>query len=205
MRIALLVFIVLLFSSCESKQPKLIIPNAERDKIYFQLINPVTEKFEIPKLRETYLSGDDLEVRVWVEAFGFDGLILKRINKQWSATAIKQIDCSGEFRDKNLPYQTGKINLATPKSGWEDSWQRLIDAGILDLPDASELPNEKSMIDGIAYVVETNLNGKYRVYYYGNPQVQEWKEAKQMMKIGEIIADEFGLFNFKYGSLCLPK
>jgi hypothetical protein len=65
--------------------------------------------------------------------------------------------------------------------------------------------NDKSYLDGIGYAVETNQNGKYRIYFYSNPNLQKTEEAKRMMKIGEIIADEFGLHNFKVGSLCLEK
>ena len=69
------------------------------------------------------------------------------------------------------------------------------------------MPNSEdvSTIVGIGYMVETNQNGKYRIYFYSNPQNQKTNEAKQMIKIGEIIADEFGLHNFKFGSLCLEK
>jgi len=50
--------------------------------------------------------------------------------------------------------------------------------------------------DGKGYVVETNHDYVYRTYQYSNPDKEKLKEAKQMIKIGEIIADEFGLESF---------
>src|SRR5215213_1963628 len=163
MRAIVLLFIVL-FAAC-SQRPELIIPNAGKDNIFTQFANPITDKYGLPKLRETSLSGDDLEVRVWVVTFKMDGFILKRTNDNWSATAIKEIDCSKEnYYPKDKTYELGKSNLSAPKSGWEKTWQKLVETRILDLPDPSQLEGEKFPIDGIGYAVETNLDGKYRFY-----------------------------------------
>ena len=53
------------------------------------------------------------------------------------------------------------------------------------------------MTDGYGYVVEININGTYRTYHYMSPASQNWPEAKQMMKISNIIYEEFGLAEFK--------
>jgi hypothetical protein len=47
--------------------------------------------------------------------------------------------------------------------------------------------------DGMSYVVEINSDRTYRTYMYDNPFYAKCDEAKRMMKIGEIVADEFGL------------
>ena len=90
----------------------------------------------------------------------------------------------------------GKINLSNPKSGWNATWQKLVDAGILVLPDSSKLKYEDGVMDGKSYVIETNSDYLYRTYQYGNPNYVKLKEAKQMVEIGQIIADEFGLESF---------
>ena len=199
MRILLLSFIVLFSLCC---QPTLIVPDARKDEILTNALNPITDKYELSKLRESYFSGDDFEVRVWVEGFEIDGFILRRFNKTWLAIAIKELDCKRfSHYPKDKIYKLGKVNLSTPKSGWKNTWQKLVEAGILDLPNSDDV----SYIDGMGYIVETNRNGKYRIYFYSNPNLQKTEEAKRMMKIGEIIADEFGLHNFKIGSLCLEK
>ncbi|HXG85973.1 MAG TPA: hypothetical protein VNI84_18270 [Pyrinomonadaceae bacterium] len=202
MKNLLLIFSLLLSSCVEYRKPELSIPDQKRDEIFQRFVNPLTEKYEIEKLREKYLSGDDFEVRVWIAGFEIDGFILRRTDSNWSANAIKEIDCKTfNYYQKDKVYELGKINLPTPKSGWENTWQKLVETGILDLPHSDEI----SYIDGMSYFTEINQNGKYRIYTYSNPDSQKTEEAKRMRKIGEIVADEFGLHNFKIGSLCLEK
>ena len=195
----IILLLVIFLSSCF--QPTLIIPDATKDEIFTNGLNPITDKFELSKLRESYFSGDNFEVRVWVTGFDIDGFILRRFNKTWLAIAIKEIDCKKFGYPKDKIYKLGKFNLSNPKSGWKNTWQKLAEAGILDLPGSDDV----SYIDGMSYIVETNQNGKYRIYFYSNPDLQKTEEAERMMKIGEIIADEFGLNNFKVGSFCLEK
>jgi hypothetical protein len=98
--------------------------------------------------------------------------------------------------------EKGKVELKNPKSGWEALWQKLVEAGILTLPDSSELEYKNDVTDGKSYVVETNVENVYRTYEYGNPNYEELKEAKQIIKIGQIIADEFDLDSFSIKSGC---
>ena len=199
MKVAILLFIFL-FSSCfVNQKPKLIIPDAKRDEIFTRFANPITDKYELPKLRQTILSKDDLEIRVWFSASEIDGFILKRSDNEWNAIAIKEIDCRNYGYPKDRSYQTGKFNLSSPKSGWESVWQNLIDAEILELSYSDYI----SMIDEGSYKLETNTGGIYKIRFYGSKEKS--READQMRKIGEIIAEEFGLNNFKDGSFCSEK
>jgi hypothetical protein len=207
MKAAFLILITL-FSSCfqnpktKPKPKKLIITNERQDEVFNRILNPITDKYELPKLRDVSLSGNDLEVRVWVTGFDIDGFILSRIDNIWSAIAIKQINCNEvSYYSKNKRYQLGKIHLSEPKLGWENTWRKLFDAGIIDLPNSERI----GFIDGVSYIVETNQNDTYRIYNYSNPELHKTEEAMRMIKIGEIIADEFGLGNFKIGNLCLEK
>jgi len=198
MRITLLLFTILL-SSCV-QTPKLIIPNAGRDEIFTKFVNPVTDKYNLAKLREISLPDDDLEIRVWRSSFEIDGFILKRTADIWSAVAIKEINCKkfGDYFGDKI-YELGKFKLSTPKSGWDNTWQKLANVGIIDLPYSYYIP----MIDEGSYMMETNIDGIYQLRFYGEKEKSQ--EAEKMRKIGEIIAAEFGLYNFKVGSLCLEK
>lgn len=142
------------------------------------------------KLRETVLPENDLEARVWVGfgKYGNDGLILKRSGGSWSGAVLKQMLCHSESR--------GKYDLKPPRSGWDAAWQKLVDKGILTLPDSSKLKYEGGILDGKSYVVETNYEYLYRIYEYGNPNYEKLKEAAQMVEIGKIIAAEFDLESF---------
>ena len=212
MRIIFLIFAIL-FSSCNvEKKPQIIIPDEKIDTVFTKYVdNPITEKYQLAKLRETALSSNDLEIRVWASLgyHGIDGFILKRINGNWSGIAIKELDCNSISYYKGRFYQTGKIDLAPPKSGWDNAWQKLVRAGVLDLPDYDEV----SLIDGFGYFTEINVNNTYRTYHYSNPDVYKIKETdaqkrinvQKMLEIGEIIADEFSLGNLKAGNMCLEK
>lgn len=177
-------------SPTPKKDLKLIIPNAGWEKIYFQGIDKASERDGLTKLRETILLDNDLEIRIWVGfgKYGFDGLILKRNLGEWSAISLKRMFCHVD--------EMGKTILPPPKLGWRNFLEKIVDVGILTLPDSSELNGENDVVDGKSYVVELNSNQLYRTYMYSDIQLQKWQEAKQMIKITETIADEFDLKSF---------
>ena len=154
-------------------------------------------------LRENILPENDLEIRIWVGfgLYGHDGLIIKRSSGNWSVVNLRQMLCHIDERVDDR----GTYSLEVPKSGWEAMWQKLVDAEILTLPDSSKLKYEHGVLDGKSYVVETNSDYFYRTYHYGNPNYSELKEAKQMIKISEIIADEFGLESFSIKTVSCSK
>ncbi|MFL6228258.1 MAG: hypothetical protein ACJ741_05730 [Pyrinomonadaceae bacterium] len=170
---------------------KLIIPKDTWEPIFFEEINKRAKVAKLHDLRSTALPGDDLEIRVW-KGFGLsplEGLVLKRTSGRWSALHLAGIR-------RGMTPSEYQQQLSLPKSGWDSFWKRMTEEGILILPDSSELKGEKRIEDGVSYVVEINTDHTYRTYYYGNPDWQTWKEAKQMMKISNIIAAEFGLRGF---------
>ena len=168
-----------------------IMPAGKWEAIFFRVINQRTEAAHLPNLRTVNLPAGDLEVRFWV-GFGLngeDGIILRRSSDQWSALYLHGIS------DRHPPtnFQEHR-ELKAPKSGWDKMWQRLTEAGILTLPDSSEIGCSTHELDGIGYVVELNTNKTYRTYMYENPQFAKCDEAKRMIEISEILFDEFGLY-----------
>ncbi len=167
------------------------IPKAFWEKIFFEGINERTDEARIKSLRKTSLAKDDLEVRVWM-GFGLtklEGFILKRINKNWSAVRIMADYDSKKFINRN-------IKLNEPKSGWEKTWQKLIDAEILTLPDAKSINCNAGATDGFSYVVELKKGNNYRTYMYENPNpnsTNKCREANQILEIDKIIVQEFGI------------
>jgi hypothetical protein len=163
-------------------------PAAEWERSFFKALEQRTGRINLPSLRTIILSNDDLEIRFWYNASPdiINGFAIRRSGKQWTAIGIRQI---GERQDSPVRQEA----LGTPKSGWEVAWKRLVDAGILTLPDGSKVKCRAEVLDGAGFVVETNANGIYRTYHYSNPQFADCDEAKRIMLIEEIIADEFGL------------
>ena len=172
----------------EENRLKLVIPTAWSNPASFKRIDERTKEAHLPNLRSTLLPNDDIELRVWIEfakQASPQGFIIKRTAGQWAATYLESINLT-----THAPYQ---VNLNTPKSGWESFWSHLNEEGILSLPDSSELKGQEMAVDGVSYVVETNMNGTYRIYSYVNPRYQKWPEAKQMIKIVATLIDEFGI------------
>ena len=172
--------------SSTNEEVRLIIPNASWEPIFFKNINSVANLTGQTSLRKTKLPDGDFEARMWW-GFGLsplEGLSLRHVAGQWSAVHVKADNY----------YEPGKASreeLLPPKSGWDACWQRLVEAGILTLPDSSEVNCGEVVLDGIAFVVETNTNRTYRTYKYGNPTLAKCNEARQMIEITEIIDEEF--------------
>ncbi len=158
----------------------------------FPLINERTTIAGLQNLQTLRLAPEDFEIRIW-HGFGLivpSGLILKRMGGKW--TALHLTSASKERHQSD-----SERVLIEPKSGWQSCWSRLTNAGVLTLPDATQLGKEPVDPGVLSYVVELNIGGEYRTYHYTYPEANEHREAKQMIEIGDIIADEFGLPQFR--------
>jgi hypothetical protein len=171
---------------------RVVIPEEIEKDSYIRSIDSFAQENGLSKLRQTILPTNDLEIRVQVGfgLYGVDALLLKRAAAEWQAAHYRGMICPSGNR--------GKVTLAAPKSGWDAAWQRLRDAGILSLSGIKD----SGIKDGTSYIVETNLNHTYRVYAFGNPDHLKDREGKQMVAIGDVIADEFGLETFKVNYVC---
>jgi hypothetical protein len=168
-------------------------PNPRWEQIFFPIINRHVLFADLPDLRTVILPEEDFEVRVWI-GFGLEGeegIILRYEGTNWNGYHLRGIV-------DRPPHSHSKDRLKAPKSGWEMAWQKLVEAGILTLPDSDRINCNEMAKDGVGYVVEINKNKTYRTYRYSNPQIQKCKEAQQIMTIGDIIADEFELASFKH-------
>ena len=176
--------------------PNIPFPTPENSNIkwedsYFEEIIKREKPSNLKRLKSKTLPQDDLEVRIW-SGFGItllEGFVLKRTSGEWSA-----LDLDWEVIEKRNGKRDIKPldkKLDAPKSGWDAAWQKLIDAGILTLPSATDINCSGNTLDGFSYVIEYKLKNKYRTYMYDNPEYAKCDEAKQMVKINKIIAEEF--------------
>ncbi len=166
---------------------KLIVPTAVWEKIFFESINERARIANLQSLRVA-LAKDDLELRVW-NGFGLtalEGLVLRRRAGAWSAVHLEGIHTG-------LPKREYQKQLSEPKSGWDNAWRKLMEMGITTLPDAAAIGCSTTMLDGMSYVVEFNYERTYRTYLYDNPSYAKCEEAKRMIRIGNFIAEEFGV------------
>lgn len=176
----------------ESEQTSLN-PPLRWEYAFFPKIDERARIANLTKLRTSDVKREDVEVRVWLCASftGVEGLLLRKEKGQWVALLLDPIDTRHTASKQ-------PIVLDAPKSGWEAGWQRLADAGIVELPDAYAVQCNAMIEDGSSYVVESRVNESYRTYMYDNPGYAKCEEAKQMIRIGNIISEEFGLKEFKY-------
>jgi hypothetical protein len=170
------------------KEFQLNVPKDTWEPIFFTAIDERAKLGKLKSLRSGALPEDDLEIRVW-HGFGptaLEGFILSRAGGQWSAIHLDGVT-------PNIASNESQKNLSTPKSGWDACWQRLQEAGILSLPDASAIGCSSMINDGMSYVVEYNNKGTYRTYLYDNPDYAKCNEAKRMIQIGNLISVEFSV------------
>lgn len=155
-----------------------------------------SKQFGLSILEDQNLSNEDLEIRVWkFTAFGERNLvvILEKVKEKWSATQVEGIIAKKDIHKTKPPIKFSRKNLGKPKASWETLWQKLVDAEILTLPDGDEVGNEVCD-DCWACVIETKVEGNYRVYDYHAPETsKENREARQIVKIINLISDEFSL------------
>lgn len=157
------------------------------EPLFADTINERAKEANLSPFKSEKLNCDDLEFRVWV-GFGkkpLEGFVIKRIGSQWEGTFLESINPTTK-----PPYRK---RLSSPKSGWEQFWIQLVDEGLLTLPDSSHLKNEVLVNDGTSYVVEVKKDGAYRTYAYMNPDYQKWQEAKQMLRMANILYTDFGI------------
>jgi hypothetical protein len=137
------------------------------------------------ELRKTDFAKNDLEIRIW-RGFGLsdlEGITFNKINNEWSAFHIR----ANHYIE---PTNAKVTKLNTPKSGWETFWNKITGLGILTFPDSFEINCNNTGIDGMSYVIEYQHNKVYRTYMY-SMNFSNCDEAKQVEKIGEIVAEEF--------------
>lgn len=138
-----------------------------------------------------------IEIRVSEELENRTGYIVSLINKndKWSAFyyGYKYVVPFEGATEAIKPL--GKYTLLEPISGWETLLSRLIELGILILPDYRNLNEYQAGTDERIVTVEILTQDHYRFYTYLSPSVRQNKfsEAKKMIEILDIIKNRFSL------------
>jgi len=180
--------------SCSSNIPtsnkilptKVILPDWK--EIFFKSINNYLDEANIPKIEKLNLSDKDLHIRIWI-GFGMVHLRMidiQRINNKWA----------GLFYKKILDDSTKKLKIEpqsiSPLNEWNNLIKKLTQNNFFELPDMSELADDKIYIlDGTSYVVEIGKTDFYRTYHFENPSHHKWKESEQFLEILKILESEF--------------
>jgi len=136
---------------------RIVIPNERLEKSFFHSLDEHTKGANLSNLRAIVLPEGDLEVRLWYDALPYQigGFILRRSGHQWSADHLKGT------REQSV-FQMHREALAAPKTGWESMWGKLVRAGILVLPDASEVQCHSTRNQQACYQLSLLLAGESR-------------------------------------------
>lgn len=138
---------------------------------------------ELPIQKNKYKE-QDIEVRVWLtyEVESIKRIIIKKKSGKWSAKYLST---------KNK--RTKEVNLGNPKSGWELFWKHLEEQKISSNLDDSLVGAVEPFEESEEVIIESFVEGLYRHYSYNAPRFSENDEGKRVVKILEIISNEFGI------------
>jgi hypothetical protein len=141
--VKLLLLLLCFLGACSTAQVNRVVqnnvpappPELTPDEILSREIDRAAELAGLARLKTANLGPYDTEIRAWY-GFGLialEGFVIKRTNNQWSAFHLK-----ADHHSMRYAKQVSGIQLPAPKSGWESCWQRLVDAGVLTLPNGTE-------------------------------------------------------------------
>jgi len=129
-------------------------------------------------------NNENLYVRVWIvqesDVLGFD---LMKNDHEFKALKI-------DYSPRKI-FGKVKVTSVSPMDGWEQLWENLKLNHIFELPDSSVLKEEQSVVDGFIVVVQIKRGEKCWNYHYKNPFYQTWPEAKFIINILKILAENF--------------
>lgn len=138
----------------------------------------------LPPLREGTPPAGDLEARLWWfepwEGRRYSGhlnaLRLVRHDGKWRGTGL----WSARAPDTPEVEREARVRGAQVRPGFAATWERIVSAGLLTLPDATRLHGERRVTRGVTFVVEVSCEGRYRAYHYSDPERQSWPEARSL-------------------------
>jgi len=139
---------------------------------------------------------DNLQIRVWYDYSRVkerELIIISNKATLWTATIYTlHVDWDGETER----IISKEIKQATPKSGWPEFLNKLLDLQIVTLPnmhDISDYPTTGK--DGRMYNVEIATKKLYRFYGYWEPQefANRFWQANNMRLILELFKNELGV------------
>lgn len=151
------------------------------------------EGTDVKNLINVEIPPSSMEIRIWV---GYDttplrGIILKQDNKKWSALYLQPLKNLSAFpREPKI--------LQSPKSGWENLWEKLEDLNILTLPDTRDIGIDNYTLDNTSVVVEIKTSNSYRIYSYFRLNEIKRDEPQKLLEICSILASEFDVELYKY-------
>jgi hypothetical protein len=192
------------------------LPKGTWVEIFFETFDSVTVAADLQPLRDANLREGDREVRVWIggglgypqtlHRFMVHGsrLVGEEV-RYWPAPAV---DSSFDGRRGHTfdalvaRGQRGSCGPVRRVAGmaicrarfrsppdWDSVLRRAEAAGLWQLPDASELPDDSRLVtDGWGITVELRSGSSYRAYDFANPDQHESPEARRATQVARAMS-----------------
>jgi hypothetical protein len=189
---SLLIFLSLFFAIPQpSYSQERIVPEDTWVRLYFGTIDELTVRLGLKPLRSTEIQSGDLEMRIW-SGFGLTGqrgFILRKSGDKWTSFSLS--DPQGTHIINGRPVEAS-IKKGPKRTDWPQKWERLIQSGILEIKDDSQIPHCSVVLDGIGYVVEIAKADYYRTYLVDNPDSQRSEDGDKFLHLLPILYEAFG-------------
>ncbi len=169
-----------------------IIPKNKNGASYYpyKMVQKDAKRIGLISLDKGY---DSLFIRLWyVYRATMQVTDLKKSDGKWSAGFHTMK--FGVIEDRLDVIETNSTYIS-PKSDWNIFMNKLFSLNLLELPDDSELPDYKSLVNDAAFViVEVATKERYKIYSYGEISDHlEFPQVVKMENIMKLIEEEFGI------------
>jgi hypothetical protein len=136
------------------------------------------------------------QIRIWQDFQDLTGrsFILRSVNDRWEAELYKY-----QYRstDGSLPDSVSgqKLSLPEPRSGWDKYLDKLLDLGVLTLPDYGTIPGYNVHSDEAFITIEVANRNYYRIYEYPDPYYRKDKfpQANAVVDVLKLNEEEFSI------------
>lgn len=132
-------------------------PEHQWDKTLFKLLN-------LGSLENGF---DSLQIRIWIDC-GYKAaslIVIERTKNKWDATFY--FFTAHYDEDFNLSIQNLETERKSPKSGWKNFSDNLLNTGLIDLPDFTKFLSKYNYpTHADETLVEIGTPKKYRLYVY---------------------------------------
>jgi hypothetical protein len=174
-----------------------------RNTLLTPAIEMRADEANLEDLRTKTMKPGNLEIRIWIEPMlsvsAAEGYVLERVDSLWTGKhllpretkpAVVQLEHGVVLTP---PSRFRGSTSIQPLNGWDFLWNSLTNAGLLSVPDESQLDLRASKLteEGSIYVVETKTSNVYRTYRYTRPEQFNLPETNAMVRFIQILRDEF--------------
>ncbi len=159
---------------------------------YVKKFNRIAESTKTLKLQPLFKGFDSIYIRLWYEYSFEDKMQIVELLKTDSGYLGKYYFIEN-FNSDSTNAKITTINKS-PKSTWENVFQKLSSFNIEKLPSWTDVKNYNPPMDGSSVTVEVATKVKYKFYQYLAPKNnRDLIEADNMEKIMETIEEEFNI------------